>query len=217
MFIRYGELMKKLYYLSFFALSIVHALTMQPSHPEPTKLFLGAVQFPEHLEDNLCLYYKGQKLTGEWNKNNTTAQFSFLDSKYTQEIFIVICDNFSYQTSQTNTVQYLQTTSNNYKCYKLQAYRSCDENNSAKCSWSVQEQELEKNIIPDNSLIFLFNPNFVEGLQVHSWSADHSMRTLPTIKIKNIQAKDLARTMTITRLTAIDIDVLHSKALPKGS
>ncbi len=203
--------MKKIFYLLMLC-----SLSL-PSHTsDSTKLFLGSIKFPEHIHGDLCLYYKGQKIQPEWSSNNTVAQFSFLESKYTHEMFILVCDNISYQTSQTNTVQCLQAA-DNYQCYKLLAQRTENEQGFTECSWSVQKCTLENNNIPDNTFIFLFNPTFIDGLQVQTWNSDNTLRVLPTINIKSIQTKDLTRTMTIARLTAIDIDLLHSKVLPQGS
>lgn len=185
---------------------------MHSSTADPTKLFLGSIQFPEPLQYDLSLYYKGQKLVTEWDSDESSTQFSFLESKYTQELYILICETISYKTTEKNTIKHLIVTSNKYKCYQLIAQRSQTEQGTTECSWQIKEHKLDSMVIPDNTLIFLFNPDFISGLQGQSWKSDNTMRLMPIIEIDpTIETKDLNRTMTITRLTAIDIDSLHSK------
>lgn len=207
--------MKKLLYFFF----ITSYTLLHPSSDDQTKLFLGAVQFPEPLTYDLCLYYKGKKIPVEWDKNDKTAQFSFLESKQAQDLFILISDNISYKTNENNTIQHLQASTNHYKCYKLQATRSYDDNNElSDFSWNVQEYVLHQAVIPDNTLIFFFNPSYIEGLLIHSWSKNNTMRLLPTITISpSITSKELGRAITITRLAAMDIDILHTKTAHQQS
>ena len=187
---------------------------------DPTTLFLGTIQFPHDLNNNdLCLYYNGKKLETEWDKNNLSVQFSFLESKTSQLLYLLICDEVKYQTHpQNNTIQYLKITNDNYKCYELQATRIYDDNEVLiSYSWNCSKCELEQGIIADNTIILLFDPTLVEGIQIHTWSKNQAMRLLPTIKIINsATAKELARALAIARLTAVDIDNLHAKESNKN-
>ena len=184
---------------------------------EPTKLFLGNIQLPTNITSDLCLYYKGQKLPTKQETKETNVQFSFLESKYAQEVYIVICDALLCKANDNNTIQHLEVNNDQYTCYKLQASRLTDEDDNIQCSWSINQQKLPNNIIPDHALIFLFNPHLIEGLHVHQWKSDNSMRILPTIKLKNIPSKELTRIMSIKRLSAMDIDALHSKPIDQGT
>lgn len=179
---------------------------------DPTKLFIGTVQFPTTLDFDLCLYYKGQKVDTDCSKKDPHVQFSFLESKYTQEMFILICENISYHT-ENNTIQNLRVTDNSYKCFKLSATRIYDNHNDVVgFSWDAQECELEEKIVPDNTLFFVFNPDLIQGLSVQSWKTDNTLRIIPTITINQIaSAEQLKRAMTIARLAAIDIDTVHKK------
>lgn len=186
---------------------------------EPTKLFVGTIQFPKQLNNNdLCLYYKGQKLTTEWDTLSSSAQFSFLESKYAQELYIVVCNNFTHQTDTKNIIQHLQVTDKSYKCYKLTATRIYnEEKNLIQFTWDIVDYVLCNNILPDNTLIFLFNPELIDGLQLHTWKKQQTMRIVPTICINNqATSKELIRTITIARLKAIDIDTIHTKEHSKS-
>lgn len=211
--------MKKIISLLTLTSFIFFAPLVLTSEQEPTKLFMGTIQFPENIENNdLCLYYKGQKLTTEWDQHSFSTQYSFLESKYAQELYILICHDITHQTNQDNTVQYLQAASENYKCYKLSATRLHSENNNTiEFSWDISDHELDNKVLPDNTLIFLFNPQLIEGLQLHTWNKKQTMRLIPTIRItNNTTSKELLRTMTIARLQAIDIDTIHKKETAKA-
>ena len=185
---------------------------------EPTKLFMGSIQFPAVFDYDLCLYYKGQKVSTENSTKDSSVQFSFLESQYAQEVFVLICENVSYET-ENNTIQNLKIAEGAYKCYRLQAARMYDEHHSITgFSWDIEEYELENGIIPDNTLVFLFNPNFVHGLVVHSWKADNTLRIVPTIMIhQEVTLEQIKRATTIARLAAIDIDTIHTKTTTRSA
>lgn len=182
---------------------------------DPTTLFLGSIKFPETVDnDDICLYYKGKKLTPDWDKNNLSVQFSFLESKTAQSIYLLICNDITYQTQpQSNTVLHFQATNKNYICYELRAKRIYDDLGSlTDYSWDYHEYKLENNIIPDNTVMFLFDPKLIENIQIHTWNKNQAIRLVPTIKIVHSATHpELLRTMTIARLTALDIDTLHIK------
>lgn len=207
--------MKKLIFL----LACVINFQLQAIEPlEPTTLFLGTIKFPEELNNNdLCLYYKGTKLATEWDKNNLSSQFSFVESKLSQTLYVLVCNDISCKADKDNTIQHLHVIGDTYLCYELQATRIYDEqDNFTSFSWDSKEIKLEDGIIPDNTVIFLFNPNLVEGLLVHTWNKNQAMRLVPTIRILNTAtSKEIIRAMTIARLKAVDIDTIHAKECVK--
>ncbi|MBM17760.1 MAG: hypothetical protein CL947_01670 [Epsilonproteobacteria bacterium] len=199
---------------SFLYTMLLCTIQLTFSCEEPTKLFIGTIEFPANINNtDFCIYYKGKKLNNEWNQSKLSAEFSFLESQYTQTLYILISNNISYQTQDDNTIHHLQLQDNFYKCYELKAQRSSHEESKSICfSWDLSNKQLKEGIIPDNTIIFLFNPLLIEGLQVHSWNNNQTMRIIPTIKIKQtVQEQELLRTMTIAQLKAIDINTVHTK------
>lgn len=187
---------------------------------DPTTLFLGNIKFPKKLnQTDLCIYYKGQKLNTDWDKHNLSAQYSFLEAKTSQSLFLLVCNELAYYTKSNNTVQYLRLTNEEYRCYQLQATRlQDDQENIVQFSWNCQECELENGIIPDNTIILLFDPFLIEGIQIHTWNKNQAMRLVPTITISNnATACEIVRAMTIAQLTAIDIDTIHIKEKTKNN
>lgn len=207
--------MKKLIHI----LAFLSCFQVYTEPQDPTTLFLGNIKFPKALNHtDLCLYYKGQKLNTDWDKNNLSAQYSFLESKTSQTLYLLICNNVACHTKLSNTVQHLQLTDELYRCYHLQATRIHDEQqNVTSFSWECEECDLENGIIPDNTVIFLFDPFLIDGLQIHTWSKNQAMRLIPTINISNnATAQEIVRAMTVARLTAIDIDTIHVKETTKN-
>ncbi|MBI2353205.1 hypothetical protein HYV11_03135 [Candidatus Dependentiae bacterium] len=213
--------MKKLLHL-LLSIIIIPFIVKTNDFFEPTTLFLGTIKFPSILIDHndVCLYYKGKKLATEWDKNNSSVQFSFLETKASQQLYLLICNDITCQANNQNTIDYLQLKNNNYLCYDLEATRIYDENdNLINFSWNAKECCLTKKVIPENTIIFLFNPDFIEGIQILSWNKNQVMRLIPTIYINNqISNQEIVQSMAITRLNAIDIDTFHSKkeTMPKN-
>ena len=68
----------------------------------------------------------------------------------------------------------------------------------------------------DNTIILLFNPNLVDGIQIHTWGKNQTMRLIPTIKISNTATvKELTKAVVTARLIAVDIDSIHIKESSK--
>ncbi len=205
--------MKKILTLIF--CMITAPLWIKPA--EPTTLFLGTIKFPTTINNeqstDFCVYYKGVKLKTDWDKHNASTQFSFIESRYAQTLYILICKNFGYKIDLDNTIDYLKITDSNYLCYELQAKRIYDQQDTLiSFSWDCTPCRLNDKVIPENTVIFLFNPDLIEGLAVHNWDTNQAMRLIPTIKInQEASAADLLKAVTIAQLTALDLDAIHAK------
>ncbi|HSW75538.1 MAG TPA: hypothetical protein VLG50_00690 [Candidatus Saccharimonadales bacterium] len=198
----------------FFLLSIVPIPQFITTHYENhMKHFSGSIEFPVQMEYDLCLFYKGQKLEIEQNKTSNIVQFSFIDSKETQTVYLIIAPTLSCLTEQANTVHHLQLPNDcQYICYKLQAQREISDENYQLLTWKIEDHELENRIIPQNSLIFLFDPNLIAGLKVQSWKPENVFRIIPTLVVNpKATACSIGRAMMTARLAALDIDVIHAK------
>lgn len=185
-----------------------------------SKLFSGYVQLPIPIDKaDLCFFYNGQKLKTEHYANDKFVEYSFIDSKNLQTLYFVFTNYFSCQSESehfNNTVTHLQIPKNfNYKCFKLCATRFYDEEDEAQyLTWNITEQQLTNGIIPENSIIFLFNIDFIDQLEIHSWKQENYFRLIPTIILKqNINKNELKKAMSTARLTSIDIDPIHQKCI----
>jgi len=182
---------------------------------EPMALSLGSVIFPEEINPDLSIYYKGNKLPLDVKSKDEVKNvpYSLVESKSTQQFRILIAEQVLHA-SQDNTVQYLYVPEKvSYKFYTLSAARQYDKNNEVEgyCWTVVEELLLEDQIVPENTVIFLFDANYIEGLNVKNWSQNSNTRLLPDIMIKETVPYDnLTRAIIIARLAAMDLDAIHN-------
>ncbi|MBP7854470.1 hypothetical protein KAZ82_00875 [Candidatus Babeliales bacterium] len=176
-----------------------------------SKLFSGSIEFPMLIDYDLCIFYNGQKL--ELESNNTPfVQFSFLDDKSISTIHLVIANALACSTMESNNIRALKIADNNaYICYQLQAQRNF-ENNEEQLTWNIDQCALENNQIPQNSVIFLFDPTLIAGLKIQSFKPENLFRIIPTIMINSrTTIQQIKRAMEVARLASLDIDPIHRK------
>lgn len=190
---------------------LMNAQAMQ-AHDE-TKLFSGSIEFPCSLNYDLCLFYQGQKLDFERSKSSPFVQFSFVDSKEVHTVYLLVTNGLTCCTQESNTVQCLCVVDDSsYICYKMQAKRESHADEHQLLTWEISEHRLQNGQVPQNSLIFLFEPSLIAGLKVQSWKPENLFRIVPTVVIHPTATEaQIQRAMVIARLAALDIDAIHAK------
>lgn len=194
---------------------LFNCLLQTQAYSNEKKMFSGSVHFPHRMTGDLCLFYNGEKVTVEQHSVLSTVQYSFLGDKNIHELYLIITDGLTCSTQQANTLQHLQIgPGHSYTCYKLVPKRNIDsDTNTATLTWDVYQYTLPGNIVPQNSLIFLFDPKLIYGLKIESWKSDNLFRIIPTIMI-NTESKiqEIKRAINIAQLAALDINAIHSKS-----
>lgn len=198
------------------SLSILHGSILSLDY-EPVAICLGSVIFPTNVAPHLHIYYKGKKLTIDTHskeKEFKLIPYSLEEKKSTQQFHMIICSECKIA-SKDNTVQYLYVPYTvPYKFYTLTAARQYNQDQEVDgYLWtSVEERLLEKNIIPDGTIIFLFNSDLIDGLNIKSWPQDSSARILPEIIIKKTSTHDdLLAAINAACLAAPDLDAIHKR------
>ena len=198
-------------------------------YEEPMALCLGDIVFNFDIDPDLCLYYKGNKLKLDINHDKKTKKlgcmhpkkqlmrtvpYTLNEPKATQKFHLLICSH-PYFASDSNTITYLHVPKKaSYKFYILSGARKYNKDNEVDgCFWTVtQERLLGDRIVPDNTIIFLFNADYVEGLEIKSWPLNSNIRLLPSIIIdKMISEEDIIRAIVQARMTAMDFDTIHHR------
>ena len=196
-------------------------------YEEPMALCAGEIVFSTFVDPDLCLYYKGNKLQIDisYDKKSkrlgqdTTKQelvkivpYNVNEAKATQELYILICSQPRFA-SESNTINYVHVPQGmSYKFYKLSAARKYDENKEVVgCLWEVTEELLpDDRVVPDNTIIFLFDANFVEGLEPKIWPVNSNVRFLPTIIMnKTIDEQVMNQAIITARLISMDFNTVH--------
>jgi len=207
--------MKNTRYIILFLCSGINLICSHffPPQTQQTKLFSGSIEFPYKMNYDLCLFYKGEKLTIEQQSHAPLLEFSFVDVKETHTVYFIITDAVTCCTEHANTLQSLRIAPEcQYICYKLQAKREIDEDEHELLTWDIVDHKLHNDMIPQNSLIFLFNPKLIAGLKIQSWKPENIFRIIPTVLINpRATISEIERSILIARLAALDIDALHAK------
>lgn len=204
-------------------------------YQEPMALWIGDIIFHTQIDPDLCLYYKGNKLQLDTNYDKRSKKigkpqplqqlvsvvpYGLSETKATQQFHILICCRPEFASDQ-NTVQYLYVPDNIlYKFYTLSAARTYNKENEIEdCLWAVTEEDLyDGRIVPDNTIIFLFNASLIEGLEVKSWPLNSNIRLLPSIVLKKtIDSQDVVRAIIEARLASIDFDAIHTYKITSSS
>lgn len=218
--------------VSSFGLLIASSKPLLEYH-EPMALCIGDIVFHMQVDPDLCLYYKGNKLQLDTNYDKKSKKigkaqpvqqlvnivpYSLSEAKAVQEFHILICCRPEFASDQ-NTINYLYVPENTaYKFYTLTPART-HQNEVEGCLWAVKKEDLvDDKIIPDNTIIFLFNADFIEGLEVKSWPLHSNIRLLPSIVLKKtIDPQDVLRAIIEARLAAIDFDAVHTHRIETSS
>jgi hypothetical protein len=186
------------------------------------KMFSGSIEFPcdAHFQD-LCFFYKGEKLKIENHGSIPLIEYSFFDDSQIHCIYVIITKQLTHCTQVANTLETLKVCpSSDYICYKLEAKRNLNPlDETSILSWEIFDHKLTNNNIPLNSFIFLFDPKYIAGLKVQSWKAENAFRIIPTIVIHPFTLpSEINQAIIQGQLAALDINPVHattdSYALP---
>jgi len=189
-------------------------------YKEPTALCLGNIVFQAPVQPHLRIYYKGNRLSLDMNSKGPVkiVPYSLTENKSAQQFHILISSQCTFANQefhrfdQDNTVQSLIVPKNiPYKFYTLSAARQYNKDNEVDgFLWTVTDELLlDDRILPDNTIIFLFDANLIEKLNVKSWPQNSNTRLLPDIIIKNIPHDKILRAITNGLLAGIDLDAIH--------
>ncbi|MDP3787984.1 MAG: hypothetical protein Q8Q60_01540 [Candidatus Chromulinivorax sp.] len=204
-------------------------------YEEPMALCVGEIVFNTDIDPDLCIYYKGNKLPIDINYDKKSKRlgqvitqkelvkivpYTLNEAKATQQFHILICNHPQFA-SDSNTIMYLHVpTDMAYKFYTLTAARKYDEDGKViGCMWAVAEEFLlNDRIVPDNTIIFLYNADYVEGLEPKSWPLNSNIRLLPSIVMKkSVEIQDINRAIIEARIIALDFNTVHHHYLQNAT
>src|SRR5437016_4781051 len=73
------------------------------------KMFSGSIEFPCYANfDDLCLFYKGEKLKIENHGSIPLIEYSFFDDSQTNSIYVIITQEVTHCTQVANTLASLK-------------------------------------------------------------------------------------------------------------
>lgn len=186
----------------------------------PLTTFIGNVRFPSAVVKgpNLPIYYKGSHI----DMNN--GAYELKEELCVQELFILF--TLSSITAQAgnkdccNTIQNLVMPKDAaYACYKISHHFNplFHFNGQKPLTWTIETATLPaatkgKLIIPDNTLIVLANPTYIEKLEQDDWKSNNSTYRLPKIVFKEKVSESALSAMSNKALLAsLDLKAFHRK------
>lgn len=140
--------------------------------------------------------------------NDENGFYSFPINTMVNKFHFLICKSVEQNFEKTNTVENLSV-----KVKRRYRYFSFTKTGTGN-SWLQKEKDLEKKnfIIPDDCVIALINPKYVE--KVESWKMNLNFRflTLPKIIFKdNLVEKKVKRESAKSLLRSLDLLPFHEK------
>ena len=141
-------------------------------------LFVGNIVFPQNVKPipQISLYRRGIQIKPETDHAANKIQFTISEDKACSQFYTLITKNVKANI-EDNTIQNLTVDpSKNPKLYRIQLVHTnrtsthLPSNKSKEkieeSSWKITELKVHKDgTIPDNTLIVIFNPDYVEKLE----------------------------------------------------
>ena len=192
-------------------------------------LFVGNIIFPQDVKPipQISLYRRGIKIKPETDHTANKIQFTISEDKACSHFYILITQNIKAKV-EDNTVRNLTVNpKENPKFYRIQMIQTNrtpkhhlaqnNKNEKEEFSWKITRLKVhEDGIIPDNTLLIVFNPEYVEKLE------GGNNLELPKIIIKKdilaragSQAKLLEEANTLIMASIDFLTLSHIKPKPE--
>lgn len=185
-------------------------------------IFVGSILFPKTIKSlpQIPIYRRGLKIKTETETSNNKIQFTIAEDRLCNKFYLLIANSIMPDIEE-NTVKYLTVdTKQDYKFYELNVFtnRELTTNPISKLEevketyfWNIQKRKLNSDgILPDDTLIIMFNPKYVDKLE------GGSTLELPKIIIKkNIlqlagSEKMLTDETNERLLSSLDLNIIHT-------
>jgi hypothetical protein len=194
---------------------ILIGMTTRGSYAPYSTTFIGsAVYQPSGCKLNLPAYYKGSQVEIK------DGSYALKEDCCSQEFFILFTlDPITAQLTESdecNTIGGLRLSSPRYKCYRISHNSQQSILSQKNLNWKITPVKLKKigdgSLIPDNTLIILANPSYVEGLEQETWKTINSTYRLPKIIFRaNIREKSMVDMMNEALVASLDMRAFHRK------
>lgn len=150
---------------------------------------------------------------GKQTLNDKEGLYSFpVESKDIKELNILICKKLNTNFESINTVKNIQIKpGDNYRFFTLKKAHPAIQD------WNIAEEKIsdKKNfIIPQNCLIFLMNPKYIDQIKNWNLKAPENMIKLPQIILKEgFDEKRVKRQADKSIIRAFDLNAFHENVI----
>jgi len=191
-------------------------------YSQDKNIFVGNIVFPQNLKNipHISLYQRGLKIQAEIDNSGKKIQFTISEEKKYKKFHFLIAQ-YIQPKIENNTVKYLKIgIKQSYKLYKLELVEIYDPQKSRNKKesnfyhWEIKEKKIgSQRIIPDDTLIIIFNPQYIEKIE------GGSNFELPKIFIKNDILKlagseeKLCDEVNELLMASLDLNIFHTKPI----
>ena len=211
---------RKKYSALLVALSLFTAANGK-TNPPATPLILGAFQFPQTIASVPVprIYHMGKTIPCEVHEGTKKVTFDLPKQKNVHKFSLLVTESIRYELKKNDfldqqTVDYICVPAGKpYKYYELKLTNEKKENEeSKKLCWKIKEKQLTLNThrIPDEAIIVLYSPEYIEGL------SGGTLLELPVITIKPDvvelagSAENLYESSIKLQLASLNSDAIHA-------
>jgi len=183
-------------------------------------LFVGNILFPQTIKSipQISLYQRGIKIQTETDDSGKKIQFTVSEEKRHKRLHFLITPYVQPKLENGIVTCLKISRKQNYKLYKLKLIETRDSQKSdmgkgsIRYRWEINEKKLgTERIIPDDTLIIIFNPHYIEKID------EGSNFELPKIWIKNNilelagSEEKLHDEVNELLMASLDLNILHIK------
>lgn len=181
----------------------------KPFSGEKPSMLKGCFTLAENQSNNkipqIRVYFEGKETISDED-----GFFSIpLDEDHLEKYKLVIAKTFQQDFDQHNTIKDLRLIADkHYKCYSFK------KRGPFGGMWVQREKDLTKKkfIIPNNAIIILLDPKYVDHLEAWSVNLASNFVKLPKIVLKNeVHHKTSDRAAAKSLLTSLDAAVFHEE------
>ena len=177
------------------------------------RTYIIKVDTPSHITSaaGLALYYKGYKV----DLNELWAILPEYESPLT--FSLIITQEIPNCKSHGNTIRCLKLKDDQKFLWFNLTLSLCDTDKEQKYSWTIEKKNQEEvpSRIPENGIVVLINPDYIDNLVSEPAITNTATIQLPAIKIKSTISNDeLHESLIASMMAALDLDTIHTKDRP---
>lgn len=200
--------------------------------PRNTTIYIASIQFPASIKQlpDVCAYFSGSKISCKKDNDLHRIFFDISTERSMQKLYLLVVENSSFKT-EDNTVKYLKVKSNDaYKLWSLELMHKKNRTNAIEQKvvggiklnsdeespyyWIIHEEAIPEHTgqIPDNTLIMLYKPEFIRGLEGGSGVK------LPTVIVASnvlelVGSEEKLHDLSISYvLSSLDLNTFHAQS-----
>ncbi len=197
--------------------------------PRSSTIYVASIQFPNDIQQvpNIQGFFGGYKISGEEDNDLHRVLFTISTERSMRKLYLLVVEKNSFE-SEDNTIKYLKIKpTDSYKLWSLELMHKNNtplmesktvggiKFNSEEKSpyfWIIHEETVDEvtGKIPDNTLVVIYDPKFIDHLEGGSSVELPKMVISPNILQLVGSEQNLQDISTRYILSALDCRTIHA-------